>query len=361
MIITESVNDVEIFGDIETVEFQIKTDDSKMFHILSNLYSNPLGAVVREISTNCSDSHKAAGIPEKPFDIILPGRFDSGHFIKYRDYGTGMDYQTIISVFTMFGQSTKTNSNIETGCLGLGSKSPLAITDSYTVTNIKDGIKTMYSISKDANRKPVLNIFDTQETTEENGLLVTVPLLNQYKDNVIQEIIEQLQFFDIKPRVLQGDTELDIYYPSLEKYIELVPNFKYKSDCRGKSKIVQGGVHYDFDPDIFLKSISSDNNLKDFEISDLGSANSITRNLLSRFLNNPSIFILFMDMGKVSFAPSREELIYDNLTLVNIGNALIPGIKVLLKQVYDYIITAPDLYTLTNLVKNNSGIRKKRY
>ena len=76
MIIQNDKSVVKMKGTLETVDFEIKTDDGKMFHILSNLYSNPFGAVIRELSTNCIDGHKINNTPDKPFDIILPGRMD---------------------------------------------------------------------------------------------------------------------------------------------------------------------------------------------------------------------------------------------------------------------------------------------
>lgn len=59
---------------LTTVEsaFQIKAT-SKAFDILSSaLYSDKIGAIVRELSCNAHDSHVAAGKSKEPIEIRLP-------------------------------------------------------------------------------------------------------------------------------------------------------------------------------------------------------------------------------------------------------------------------------------------------
>ncbi len=317
MIIHETSGEVKISGALEQTEFKVKTDDGKMFHILSNLYSNPLGAVVRELSTNCNDGHKIAGCEERSFDIILPGRMDMGNFIKFRDYGPGMPHDVVMSIFTTFGESTKSDSNIETGCLGLGSKSPLAITDSFTVTSINDGRKTVYTVSKDAHKRPMLTMFGANDTDEENGLLITVPLTDHYSSNVANEISEQLKFFKTKPRVLRGDKVLDWEWENNERFIKVTDQIFIRTIGNDKeSNIIQGEVGYSFSASVLKRSLKVNSAIpylknKGLDVSDE------TMSMLSKFFDNFE-FRIYMPMGSVSFAPSREELIYDDVTSQNI-------------------------------------------
>ncbi len=313
---------VKMNGVLETTAFNIKTDDGKMFHILSNLYSNPLGAVVRELSTNCCDGHKIAGNEKLPFDILLPGKFDSNYFITFRDYGLGMPEEIVKSIFTTFGQSTKNNSNLETGCLGLGSKSPLAISDSFTVTSVNDGIKTTYSVSKDEQRKPVLAKFGTMETEELNGLIVTVPLNKHFQNLVKYEIKNQLRFFKVKPRIFEAANELDTSdmfkkepcYEMTDAYVR-----RYGTTERG-STIIQGEVQYSFSINTFLNSFVVDSDIIG-QREDMKITSEVKKNM-TRLFDYYKLDV-FMEMGSVSFAPSREELIYDNPTCKNILDKLI--------------------------------------
>ena len=339
MIIADNESNVTMFGQMEVVEFEIKTDDAKMFHILSNLYSDPLGAVVREISTNCCDGHKIKGNVETPFDIILPGSMDMGNFISFRDYGPGMSHQNIKDIYTKFGQSTKVNSNDQTGCLGLGSKSPLAITSSFTVTSVCDGIKTVYSISKDNQGKPNLSVFGTSESSEENGLMVTVPLTGQYVDKVIPSIKEELKYFKVKPRIMKGPEEDTTFKweNQFGNFFELIPDVFYinKRENNTQSTIIQGEIGYAFSSETLMKMISIDETLEDDIISDKMQVNEKTFNILKKFYAEFSIK-LFSDMGTISFAPNREELIYDTFTSKNLIRSTIKAIN----YIYDIYANA---------------------
>ena len=57
------------------------------------IYSNPIGSIVREISSNCFDSHIEAGkdTPDNP--VIIKHTYDKAakeHYISFFDNGVGM-------------------------------------------------------------------------------------------------------------------------------------------------------------------------------------------------------------------------------------------------------------------------------
>lgn len=337
MIIPEVKNSVTMSGQLETVNFDIKTNDGKMFHILSNLYSNPLGAVVREISTNCMDGHKIAGTPELPFDIILPGKLDNSNFITFRDYGPGMPEDVVMSIFTTFGQSTKTNSNEETGCLGLGSKSPLAITDSFTVTSVNDGIKTTYSVSKDDQRKPVLAKFGSTSTEEGNGLIVTVPLSKIHFENILMEIENQLKYFDVKPNVYKNNVLLKIDWEGDFNYTKAHQWLMGDRSNSDSHTIVQGGIGYHLNVNLLLNSFNVTENSLGFLEQHNMTISAETKQVISKLFYHYSM-ICKMDMGTVSFAPSREELIYDNNTCQHIMTSILKEL-VLIQETYSKLFS----------------------
>ena len=141
MIISDNSVDVTLSNVGNTGEFKIK-NSRKAFQILSSgLYSNKIKAIIRELSTNALDSHRAAGTVDTPFEVHLPTILEP--YFSVRDYGTGLTDQEIESIYTTYFESTKTNSNEYIGALGLGSKSPFSYTDNFTVTSVKNGSKSI--------------------------------------------------------------------------------------------------------------------------------------------------------------------------------------------------------------------------
>ena len=132
MIISENKQDVTVNGSFKTSGFKIQAS-SKAFDILSsNIYQNKVRAVVREISCNAVDAHTAAGNPD-PIKVHLPTTLEP-HF-SVRDFGIGLSDEDVREIFTTYFCSTKTSSNDFVGALGLGSKSPFCLVDSFTVTS----------------------------------------------------------------------------------------------------------------------------------------------------------------------------------------------------------------------------------
>ena len=106
IIIDEQRDDVTVGGAQSVDAFTIKAS-AKAFQILSsNLYSNPLGSMIRELSTNAYDAHIMVGKKDEPFKIKLPNALDPT--FKIRDFGPGLSEKDIYSVYTTFFESTKT-------------------------------------------------------------------------------------------------------------------------------------------------------------------------------------------------------------------------------------------------------------
>ena len=96
-------------------------DPRNLAHVVSLLrdaYSDPITAVLREYSVNAADAHVEAGIPDKPFEVTLPGRLEP--VLKIRDFGHGLTPEQIEGLFCSYGASSKRQSNDYTGCLGIG-------------------------------------------------------------------------------------------------------------------------------------------------------------------------------------------------------------------------------------------------
>lgn len=150
-------------------------DDSALQHIMSvltDLYSDPEAAVIREYSTNALDSHIEAGVV-RPIEVTLPTAL--APFFRVRDFGLGLDLEDIRNIYSRYGTSTKRNSNDVVGMLGLGCKSALTYTDQFTLCGIKNGTKTQVSVSRDANGAGSMTIVSETQTNEPNGVEVIVP------------------------------------------------------------------------------------------------------------------------------------------------------------------------------------------
>jgi DNA topoisomerase VI subunit B len=106
-------------GTDDGMSFGIRDQDmGVILGILRNkMYSDPIGSVVREITSNALDSHVVAGKADIPIRIELPTILCS----EYRviDYGLGMSPETVNEVFRNYGASTKRGSNDQIGGFGL--------------------------------------------------------------------------------------------------------------------------------------------------------------------------------------------------------------------------------------------------
>ncbi|WP_211259254.1 ATP-binding protein, partial [Dyella japonica] len=154
------------------------SEDPAFFQILSaNLYSNQKLAMVRETLCNSWDAHIEGNKTDIPIHVTI----DKDGFLIFRDYGSGIPKDKIQEVYGVYGASTKKANTASTGGFGLGCKSPMAYTDSFTVTSMCDGAKTVYHIAKssvETNGKPGI-IPIVSVPTEESGLEVKIQLQSE--------------------------------------------------------------------------------------------------------------------------------------------------------------------------------------
>jgi hypothetical protein len=146
---------------------------AKAFDILSsNLYQNKILAVIREISCNAADAHKFVGKDTSGIRIHLP-TFGEPWF-SVRDFGPGLPQSEVMQLYTTYFQSTKDQSDDLIGGFGLGSKSPFAVTDQFTVTSWHGGFCSEYVMYKDAGL-PRVNMIRSTPSNEPTGMLIQVP------------------------------------------------------------------------------------------------------------------------------------------------------------------------------------------
>ena len=236
-----------------------------LMSVLSNLYSDPAGAVVREYTTNAMDSHKAAG-QTRPVELTRPNRLSP--FFVVQDFGVGMSEADIENIYSQFGNSTKRQSNTESGMLGLGSKSALTFTQQFNLIAVKDGRKVIASIGRSEDGTGGIEIVATSDTTEGNGVTIKIPV--QSNHDYFNEKIDQFSKYVrdgslmINGKLVESD--LDFITPE----IAVRPDRGYNV----RDRVVMGDVSYP--------------------------------------TNEQAMYgqqvIYFVPMGSVDFTPSREEL-----------------------------------------------------
>ena len=217
---TPTNNDnINIAGEFESIQAGI--DESSLPFILEmlskNFYSNPIGSICREYTSNCFDSHIEAKIDEPV--IIKIDEDEEGEYISFKDVGAGLSPDRIKNIFMKYFTSTKRDSNEMIGAMGLGSKSALAYQDYFYIITIFDNIKYTYLYSKGISL-PTLDLLNEESTTEHNGTEIKIYIKNSSdKYNFIKELKSQLCYFDNVYFIGCGiDNEYRIYENDLFKY-----------------------------------------------------------------------------------------------------------------------------------------------
>lgn len=286
--------EVTLGGVSEVGEFRIR-NSAKAFSILSSgLYANKIKAIVRELSTNAVDSHFSAGRADTPFDVHLPNAIEP--WFAIRDYGTGLDHDQVTQIYTTYFESTKTGSNDFVGALGLGSKSPFAYTDNFTITAVKDGVKRVYSAFINPQGIPSVAKMGEEASTELSGVEIKFSVNDNWEFSKFRdEAVAVYKYFKLRP-VVSGSAEFqfqDVDYDVKD----IAPGVH--SMTRGRSVAVMGNIAYPID-------------LPQAQYKELGGLAGLLE---------CSLEINFA-IGDLDFQASREGLSYIPQTITAIKNKL---------------------------------------
>ena len=258
MKIKTEVKGFESFGEIESKNFSVDTEDTMIIRLLRDkMYSNKIAAVSREIASNSRDANRENGIPFTPITIKLEKTeetilSDSEFTISFKDNGIGISPERMENIFLKYGSSTKRDSNNYTGGFGIGAKTPFAYTDTFFINTVveENGTKNKYyyqaSITSDGTREVSKMItLDVEETDEKTGTEIIVPILEKDVEDFKKEIIFCTRFWSVMPNFVGfgKQTELEIVYHTDEfmivsdkifgthsKYIALIDEIPYVLD-----------------------------------------------------------------------------------------------------------------------------------
>lgn len=333
----------------DTFNFGIKNKKgmAHIFGILRNqLYSDKILAVVREYSTNATDAHCEVGTPQTPIDVTVPTRLDPS--FKVRDYGPGLSPEEVKFVYSMYGESSKRDTNDQVGHFGLGSKAAFAYSDSWTITSYYGGFKYLYSAHIGENELGTVSLFSKTKTTENNGIEICVPIRNSDIEAFYTACKYLYPFFKIKPRILGKSFEIGL--PG-NKQISGKGWAKYTNTdetCFSGSVVVMGGVPYPLFFNDYIEGCLSDNGIST-RTWDTGS-----------FCR---LWCFDVPIGSVEISASREALQYTDKTNKYIVKMLIDCKKKLAKKLKKNINDCPDLRnalsTYQSLLKQYRGVFDK--
>jgi hypothetical protein len=305
---------------------RIKINRQSFKILYGDLYSDKIRAVVRELSTNAHDSHITAGKPETPFEIHLPNELEPFFYVK--DFGTGLSPEQVYGeedgIYITFCDSNKIHSDDFTGCLGLGSKSPLTYTDNFSVESNYNGVKYSYAMFLDEEGEPCITPLGACDTTEPNGLKVEFAVKEKDFSEFSGKVAEVLSWFKVRPTVV-GDPHFKF---EERTYLRKTERYGVHKERQEESNVIMGNVAYPIRAHDF-----SYNKLDDVE-----------RAVVEYGVD------LFVDIGDVEFVPSREKLSYTEKTIANVRKYLADAIKSIREELESQVLAQPSVWSARRML-----------
>jgi hypothetical protein len=303
MIIQESPNQIETNLNSKVVKGTILANGKAFKALSKNLYSDAIGSIIREISSNARDSHVQAGKSDVPFDITLPDVFEP-YFIC-TDFGVGMSNKTVTEVFSSYFNSTKDKENQSIGGFGLGSKSPFSYTDTITLTSSYDGVQCVYAAYMNDEGLNIQLMQKSSVNTDlfpggTNGVSFKIPVKSQDFENFKQKTKSQLEFFKVKPNIKNAQIE---WSDSVKE--------EYTDESGNSLSLIQGSKHNPLYNDLVVMG-GVKYTLNHSQSSELG---------LYGF-NSACKVKIEVPIGSVEVSLSRESLEFNEKTKAYLSNVL---------------------------------------
>lgn len=331
-----AVSDIttETSGTMKEMSFGIGNMGLVLDILRSKLYKNPILAICREICCNARDAHVEVGKKDLPIEVHFPNTFDM-HF-KVRDFGPGIAPDRMEDIFVNFGSSTKRNSNDQIGGFGIGAKTPLAYSDTFSICTNYEGTQRIYNAYIDETKIGKMALVSEKPTTEPNGTTIKIPVLSKNVREFIDCTLEATQYWPVKP-ILKGITPAPVY-----KNMEIIHagdgwsmlrdnrySNSYSDYSSSRSVAVIDGIGYPLD---------------------VGSLSKLS-DLQRKFLDNK--FLFYFKNGDLSLSASRDSIHYDDNTQKFIVSRINVAIKEVIERINKEIescntyIEACDLYAKT--------------
>lgn len=228
----------------EGIDYTIDASQGALLYNILSQYSDPVSSIVRELTTNALDSHIEAGVDKNITVRIIEASSITGieNAFEVEDYGVGLSPERIKTVYSRFLASTKRDGNEQHGCFGLGSKSPFAYADMFTVTTRYDGTEYVYVLHK-GSTIPRIDLMDSYPTDQGNGTKITITAKNNSGVELVKfksAIKTQLAYFN---NIIYDNVGIDNNYTIYEG-----KNFLFRPDAEDLGitniHICLGNVYY---------------------------------------------------------------------------------------------------------------------
>lgn len=180
----------QIISNTEGKKFKLHDSPVLLRHltqlVVTQQYSNPQLAAIREIVSNAYDANleaqKQDGVERQVGIKVLPDR------VIVRDYGFGLSPAWMEEEYISITKSTKHEDQDLIGAKGIGRLSPLAVSKQYFVTSYYAGLKTTYCVYLNENSEIAISQWDQTLSNEASGLEVTIIYPSSVKDDLLDYV-----------------------------------------------------------------------------------------------------------------------------------------------------------------------------
>ena len=279
-LITDSLEKFKVTTNLsDAPKVAMTFDEASLVHLMSvmtDLYSDPMMAMLREYSTNALDAHIQAGL-NRPIEVYTPSTFSQ--FLKIKDFGIGLSLEDIYEIYSKYGASTKRESNEVVGMLGLGCKSALTYCNQFTLVSVKDGWKIETIVARDETVAGSIQIVSQTQSDEPNGTEIVIPTKVTDAGEIQKKAESFFQYWPKGSVLVNGNDPKHFEGLELIENMWIVPssnrNNRYSSN-NSNCTIVMGNVPY---PATVKHELTYEYEL-----------------------------VVFVPIGAVHFTPSRESL-----------------------------------------------------
>jgi len=238
MKLQESANRLETnVENRESRKFSINNAEKIIMILRDKMYETKEQTLTQEYICNARDAMREVG-KGNGFEITVPTRLNP--LLSIRDFGPGMSPERINNVFTYYGDSTKTDSNVQTGGFGIGGKSAWSYTDSFTIVTYIDGVKRTY-LAHTGNNSGAIDLMKTETTDEENGTEVQIAVRPDDVREFERAVSRAIYFWKDKPTVKGMEVPTLVQGTMVSDHIEII-------DRNALPSYVSGGDDYDNRP-----------------------------------------------------------------------------------------------------------------
>lgn len=287
---------IETGGEITEKAMAIAAGSEQfIFGILrKSLYSNPIGSLFREYTTNASDEHRKHGIFDIPIQITFPNVMAPE--LRIRDFAPGLPPELVFKFFGQYGASDKRESNEVVGMMGIGCKSAFAYTDSYVVNSYYKGICYSFNLYIDETEIGSVAKIGETESTEPSGIEVVIPVKQHDICTFKTEGLKTIKHFSTTPTI-KGLSHVPVF----EKRVPVIEGTDWQyftGSSSERSIVLMGEIAYPINYDAM-------SHLETWEAS-----------LLRSDIH------LHMPIGQVEVTGSREALQMSPKTIASIRRSL---------------------------------------